>query len=120
MHLRRTPAVFRRGLLAACFFFLGLSQPGAANAQQDQGALLKHLAYRSVGPAAGGRVCRVAGVPGDPLVYYTATAAGGVWKSSDGGLTWKPIFDDQPDSSIGSIAISPSHPHVIYVGAGEA
>src|SRR5262245_20667889 len=78
------------------------------------------LKYRSIGPAAGGRVCRVAGVPGDPLVYYAATASGGVWKSADGGVRWKPIFDDQPVSSAGSIAVAPSNPNVIYVGSGEA
>src|SRR6266508_1072108 len=78
------------------------------------------LKYRSVGPFAGGRVSRSCGVPGDPLTYYAATASGGVWKSSDGGLTWKPIFDDQPTSSIGSIAVAPSDPNVVYVGTGEA
>jgi photosystem II stability/assembly factor-like uncharacterized protein len=76
--------------------------------------------YRLVGPFAGGRVPRACGVPGDPLTYYAATASGGVWKSSDGGLTWKPIFDDQPTSSIGSIAVAPSDANVVYVGSGEA
>jgi photosystem II stability/assembly factor-like uncharacterized protein len=76
--------------------------------------------YRLVGPYAGGRVPRVCGVPGDPLTYYAATASGGVWKSADGGLTWKPIFDDQPTSSTGSIAVAPSDPNVVYVGSGEA
>jgi photosystem II stability/assembly factor-like uncharacterized protein len=80
----------------------------------------KFIKYRSVGPAAGGRVARSTGVPGDPLTYYAATAAGGVWKSSDAGLTWKPIFDEQPISSIGSIAVAPSDPNVVYVGSGEA
>src|SRR3954470_10392080 len=59
---------------------------------------LKALKYRLVGPAWGGRVSRVAGVPGDPLVYYAATASGGVWKSVDGGHAWSAIFDDQPVS----------------------
>jgi photosystem II stability/assembly factor-like uncharacterized protein len=81
---------------------------------------LKHLKYRLIGPHAGGRVTRAAGVPGDLLTSYFAAASGGVWKSSDGGLSWKPIFDDQPVSSIGSIAIAPSDPNVIYVGTGEA
>ncbi len=76
--------------------------------------------YRSVGPAAGGRVSRAVGVPGDPLALYAATASGGVWKSADAGLTWKPIFDDQVTSSVGSIAVAASDPHVVYVGSGEA
>ncbi|HEU4402672.1 MAG TPA: glycosyl hydrolase [Candidatus Polarisedimenticolia bacterium] len=80
----------------------------------------KGLKFRLVGPAVGGRVSRVAGVPGNPLVDYAATASGGVWKSEDGGIHWKPIFDDQPDASIGSIAVAPSNPAVVYVGAGEA
>lgn len=78
------------------------------------------LEYRLIGPPAGGRVSRVAGVPGDPLTYYAATASGGVWKSVDGGIRWKPVFDDQPTSSIGSIAVAPSDPNVVYVGSGEA
>jgi photosystem II stability/assembly factor-like uncharacterized protein len=81
---------------------------------------LKHLKYRLIGPYAGGRVSRAQGVPGDPMTYYLASASGGVWKSSDGGLSWKPIFDDQPASSIGAVAVAPSDPNVVYVGAGEA
>src|SRR5829696_7864633 len=81
---------------------------------------LRGLKYRELGPAAGGRVSRSAGVPGDPNTYYAATASGGVWKSVDGGTTWKPVFDDQPVSSIGSLAISPSNPNIVYVGSGEA
>jgi photosystem II stability/assembly factor-like uncharacterized protein len=81
---------------------------------------LRHLKYRALGPATGGRVDRVAGVPGDPRVYYAASAAGGLWKSVDGGVTWKPIFDDQPVASASSIAVAPSDPNVLYVGTGEA
>jgi len=81
---------------------------------------LAALKYRSIGPSFGGRVSRVAGVAGDPSTFYAATASGGVWQSVDGGLTWKPVFDSQPVSSIGSLAIAPSNPKVIYVGSGEA
>jgi photosystem II stability/assembly factor-like uncharacterized protein len=78
------------------------------------------LKYRTIGPATGGRVSRVAGVAGDPYTYFAATSAGGVWKSEDGGMSFKPIFDDQPASSVGSIAVAASDPNVVYVGTGEA
>ncbi|HXY40489.1 MAG TPA: glycosyl hydrolase, partial [Vicinamibacteria bacterium] len=81
---------------------------------------LSGLRYRLVGPPAGGRVTRVAGIAGDPFTYYAATASGGVWKSSDGGVRWKPVFDDQPTSTVGSIAVAPSDPNVVYAGSGEA
>jgi photosystem II stability/assembly factor-like uncharacterized protein len=90
-----------------------------AEETRDKGPL-RHLKFRFVGPAIGGRVSRVTGVAGDPRIYYTATASGGVWKSSDGGSSWKPLFDQQPVSSIGSIAVAPSEPAVVYVGTGEA
>ncbi len=106
-------------------FSLGLHAQDAQKAddenEKDQAPKeLKGLKYRPIGPSAGGRVSRAAGVPGDPNIYYAATASGGVWKTSDGGVTWKSVFDDQPISSIGSLAISPSDPHVVYVGSGEA
>jgi photosystem II stability/assembly factor-like uncharacterized protein len=81
---------------------------------------LAGLEYRSIGPAAGGRVSRVTGVPGDPLTYFAATAAGGVWKSDNGGRDWRPVFDEQPISSTGSIAVSPADPNLVWVGSGEA
>ena len=78
------------------------------------------LKLRSIGPALGGRVSRVTGVAGDALTFYAATAQSGVWKSVDGGHSWKPIFDDQPLLSTGAIAVASSDPNVIYVGSGEA
>jgi photosystem II stability/assembly factor-like uncharacterized protein len=108
------------GLLSA----LLVASSRAARADDDEVTgpprEFKKIRYRSIGPAAGGRVSRSTGVPGNPLVYYAATASGGVWKSADGGATWKPIFDDQPISSIGAIAVAPSDPNVVYVGSGEA
>lgn len=107
-------------LLTVAFVLLSGALPSPAQESKGGPPEFKHLAYRSIGPAAGGRVCRAAGVPGDPLTYYAAVSAGGVWKSSDGGSTWKPIFDDQPVSSAGSLAVAASDPNVIYVGTGEA
>jgi photosystem II stability/assembly factor-like uncharacterized protein len=111
--------------LAICWTVVLIGAVAVARADDDEEEPkggppeFKHLKYRLIGPAAGGRVSRSAGIPGDPLTYYAATAAGGVWKTIDGGLTWKPVFDDQPISSLGSIAVSSSDPHVVYVGSGE-
>jgi photosystem II stability/assembly factor-like uncharacterized protein len=76
------------------------------------------LSWRNVGPAImGGRVADVEGVPGDPRVVYAGAASGGVWKTTDGGITWKNVFDQRP--SIGDIALEPGNPDVVYVGTGE-
>jgi photosystem II stability/assembly factor-like uncharacterized protein len=113
------PSRLRVGLLALSVLLPAGSVALAQDATKGP-APFEALKFRLIGPAAGGRVSRVAGVPGDPLTYYIAAAASGVWKSVDGGETWKPIFDDQPISSIGAIAVAPSSPNIIYVGSGEA
>jgi len=110
----------RRVLLAVAAIPCLLVGPTPADEKKGGPDEFKRLEFRSVGPAVGGRVSRACGVPGDPLVYYAATAGGGVWKSEDAGLNWKSIFDDQPVSSIGAIAVAPSDPNVVYVGSGEA
>src|SRR5262245_16297650 len=80
------------------------------------------LTWRLVGPFRGGRVLAVSGVVGDTRTYYFGGVAGGVWKSTDGGLTWRPMTDKTKDMSpsIGAIAVAPSDPNVIYAGTGEA
>ena len=81
---------------------------------------LNNLKFRNLGPAvAGGRVAAVVGVPGDRDVYYIGAAAGGVWKTADGGDSWVAVFKDQPAASIGAIALAPSNPNVVWVGSGE-
>jgi photosystem II stability/assembly factor-like uncharacterized protein len=77
------------------------------------------MKFRYMGPAPAGRIATVAGVPGDPNTYYLGSASGGVWKSTDGGQTFVPIFDDQPVAAIGSIAVADSDPNIVWVGTGE-
>ena len=79
----------------------------------------RQLHWRTIGPE-GNRFTAAAGIPGDPLTYYVGAASGGVWKTSDGGVNWKPLFDAQPVQSIGSLAVSRSDPNVVWVGTGEA
>jgi photosystem II stability/assembly factor-like uncharacterized protein len=78
------------------------------------------LKWRLIGPFRGGRVVAVAGVPGDSATFYFGAVNGGIWKTSDAGTVWKPIFDDQPVGSIGAIAVAPSDPKTIYAGTGES
>ena len=83
-------------------------------------ALLQGMKWRQIGPFRGGRVVAVSGVPGDPSTWYFGAVAGGVWKSTNAGNTWQPIFDEQKIASIGAIAVADSDRNVIYVGTGEA
>jgi photosystem II stability/assembly factor-like uncharacterized protein len=83
-------------------------------------ALFEALRWRCIGPYRGGRALAVAGVPGDASTFYFGAAAGGVWKTTDGGNTWEPLTDGTPISSVGAIAIAPTNHDVIYVGTGEA
>lgn len=98
---------------------LSLALAPAAGAEEPESPFAR-LELRSIGPAVGGRAARVTGVSGDPRTFYAAFAQSGVWKSENGGHDWKPIFDEQGVSSIGSIAVAPSDANVLYVGTGEA
>lgn len=97
-----------------------LATANAPAANEDTEESKSGFEYRLIGPASGGRASRVVGIPGDPLTYYLSTAAGGVWKSSNGGLKWESVFDDQPVSSIGSVTLAAGNPNIVFVGTGEA
>jgi photosystem II stability/assembly factor-like uncharacterized protein len=88
--------------------------------EEKEDPLFKGMKYRIVGPFRGGRSLTAAGIAGDPNTYYFGATGGGVWKSTDGAMTWKSVFDKQAVSSIGSLAVAPSDPNIVYVGTGEA
>lgn len=88
-------------------------------AQNFDASYFNAMQWRCIGPHRGGRTVGAVGVPSQPHVFYIGVNNGGVWKTTDFGRTWKPIFDDQPTGSIGDIVVSPSNPNTIYVGSGE-
>ncbi|MBA2743974.1 MAG: glycosyl hydrolase, partial [Chthoniobacterales bacterium] len=93
--------------------------PSAAAPAIDQ-KLFGGMKWRQVGPFRGGRALAIEGVPGEPNTYYFGGVAGGVWKTTDGGANWTPLFDKEAISSIGAIALAPSDHNIVYVGTGEA
>lgn len=95
-----------------------VAQNASATAVSDN--FFSAMQWRCIGPHRGGRVLAVSGVRDDPTTFYFGAVAGGVWKTTDAGHTWTPIFDSQPVASIGALAISTSDPNIIYVGTGEA
>jgi photosystem II stability/assembly factor-like uncharacterized protein len=98
-----------------------LSVAGMARAAQSVPAeLFSGLNYRLIGPFRGGRAVAVAGVPGDATTFYFGGVDGGIWKTTDGGMVWRPIFDSEPVASIGALAVAASDPQVIYAGTGES
>jgi photosystem II stability/assembly factor-like uncharacterized protein len=101
----------RYTLLAAVLPF-ALGQP------QTSSDVFNHLRYRYIGPV-GNRVIAAAGIPGDTNTYYVASASGGIFKSTDAGIHWQPIFDREEVSSVGSLAITPTDPNIVWAGTGE-
>src|SRR5580704_3425137 len=81
--------------------------------------LYSDLRWRMIGPFRGGRTVAIAGIPDSPNVFYMAASNGGIWKTTDAGRVWLPIFDEQPTGSIGALAVSLSNPNIIYAGSGE-
>ena len=92
----------------------------SAVAQSVPPQLMSGLKWRLIGPFRGGRVVAVAGVPGDSRTFYFGSVNGGIWKTTDAGTVWRPIFDNQPVGSMGAIAVAPADPKTIYAGTGES
>jgi hypothetical protein len=106
------------GVLAAAFA-PGLTAGAAAAAPADgtpaasavDPSLFAALQWRGIGPYRGGRALAAAGIPGDPTTFFFGAVAGGVWKTTDGGASWLPLTDHTPISSVGALAIAPTHPN---------
>jgi photosystem II stability/assembly factor-like uncharacterized protein len=111
---------------AACVALLLIALLAHARAQDSGNVsavpreMYSAMRWRLIGPHRGGRVLAVSGVRGQPETFYFGAVAGGVWKTTDAGRTWTPIFDGQPIASVGALAVAPSDPNVVYVGTGEA
>jgi photosystem II stability/assembly factor-like uncharacterized protein len=109
---------------ARTFFLCALSLLIACNPASPQrrlrGGNANEFGFRFLGPMRGNRVAAVAGVPGDPSTWYAGAASGGVWKSTDGGNDWQPIFDHEPVAAIGALAVAPTDHNIVWAGTGEA
>jgi len=92
--------------------------PSHGSAQEVPTSAFASMQYRHIGPL-GNRITSVAGVPRDRFTYYAGAASGGLWKTEDGGVNWRPIFDDQPVHSVGEVEVSPSDPNIVWAGTGE-
>jgi photosystem II stability/assembly factor-like uncharacterized protein len=117
-------SLVRAGLPALVAVVVGFGALPRVAAQATDGtirpSLYSGLKWRMVGPFRAGRVNAVTGVIGQPNTFYFGSVGGGVWKSTNIGRTWNPIFDNVNVASIGAIAVAPSNPEVVYVGTGEA
>ncbi len=110
-----SPGSIRRWILL-CLEVSAVLSPAAAQTLDSR--LYSEMHWRSIGPPRAGRARALAGVPSQPNVFYAGFDNGGVWRTTDYGSTWVPLFDQQPTGSIGAIAVAPSDPNVIYVGSG--
>ena len=113
----------RRQTLALILFGVALADLPAAIAQRRGGGgapQSEGLTFRFMGPAVGNRISAAAGIPGDPTTYYVGAASGGVWKTTNSGQNWAPIFDNQTSQAIGALAVAPTDPKTVWAGTGEA
>ncbi len=115
-----TVTSLRRSLPQLLTIFISTLLSSMPVQAQYQSSLFSGLRWRMIGPFRAGRVLAVSGVAGHPDLFYFGAVGGGVWKSTNAGRVWTPIFDQQPIASIGAIAVAPSNPKVIFVGSGEA
>src|ERR1700722_4191424 len=115
-HLQKLNSCFGRGVVTLVLLLLAVS----AIAQSVPPELVNGLKWRLIGPFRGGRAVAVTGVPGDSTTFYFGAVNGGIWKTTDAGTVWAPIFDGQPVASIGAIAVASSDPKTIYAGTGES
>jgi photosystem II stability/assembly factor-like uncharacterized protein len=110
-----------RGISRQCLVFLFCASVFISTAAQNvRPDLFDGLKWRLIGPFRGGRVVAVAGIPGNSTTFYFGAVNGGIWETTNAGVVWRPIFDAQHISSIGTLAVSPSDPKVIYAGTGES
>ncbi len=116
------PSFVRRSSLALSLTLASVAatvlDPSHGSAQQAPTSSFASMKYRHIGPL-GNRITSVAGVPGDRFTYYAGAASGGLWKTEDGGVNWRPVFDDQPVHSVGEVEVSPSDPNIVWAGTGE-
>jgi len=115
----RSTTLLSRLLPALAVLLGGLGTGAVGVAQILSTEHMEQLEFRHIGPI-GNRVISVAGIAGDPMTYYVGAASGGIWKTTDGGLKWEAVFDDQPVHSIGALAVAPSDTEVVYAGTGES
>ena len=114
--IRRSGAPILFMFMQAVVLIFGVYR--VVGAQEIPPSLYSEMKWRMIGPFRAGKVNAVAGVPGNPAIYYMGADGGGVWKTTDSGVTWKPIFDGESAPSIGALAVSGSNPNLIYVGTG--
>src|ERR1700761_182339 len=111
----------RSAALVTALLVFAASPASAQRGGRGGGAQLpQNLAFRFMGPAVGNRISAAAGAVGDPNTSYAGAASGGVWKSTDKGASWTPIFDAMPVQAIGALAVSQSDPKQVWAGTGEA